>query len=353
MDLLSKIVGLKDKIDSTETEIKEIKSLLKQKTPDDETRELYKKIDLISSKINETKKDMAAMSSSIEELWKKQKDVDARLDYSKKFFEAKTQEISAGFDRITAETDKKLGRILEQILETSRKSSSVDERNSKEIGKLKIESELLIKQIEGVKNSINEINSFSKKFASNEQLHRHYSELKMDLATTEGKHDQQIEGLAKELSMIKSETGGLPKLKELDNADVALLRRIKELETKVSNELSGFTREFKEFEKIFAKKEDVRQIVKEEQVEIGDIDSRINQISEELNDSVEVINTKIDEQQKIAETTNRELEGQVSEYGAAIEQLRAELKVVREQVIVTQNAIVELNSFLRENMPKQ
>ena len=225
-------------------------------------------------------------------------------------FETVSKEQSRMREQLEAQMDNLLETVAKNQKEMQDKMDSFSTR--KDVSDLRSN---LIKFDDILKNSIKQFETQTaefderlNRFVEYDVLHKHFGEIKVDLATTEGNFRKIVEDLKNEVDELKSEAENYPKIGELQEQHVDLIGRLKNLEKKTDFDFGKILSEIEKLGAIFAKK------------------SEFSALSKEINNIERSMGPKI------------------------MQQLQSELEILKEQVIHTQNAIVELNSFIQEQL---
>jgi peptidoglycan hydrolase CwlO-like protein len=214
---------------------------------------------------------------------------------------------------------------------------------------LKLEKELKNVVQESQRN-ISNIDERLKSFVEHSTLHKHFGEMKMDLATTESAFKQMTEELKAEMERIRSEYQNLPKLRGLEEQNLDLMRKLKLVEDKMNNDFDKVLAEIQKLGQIFARKAELAAYDGRLNVFEREVNQREQEFNNRIKQRLERLNSQLISVVQDRKGLSREALAELKSSKAMSEQLQAEMGILKEQVIQTQNAIVELNAFIQEQI---
>jgi len=281
------------KVSEVEVRIGDLTQKINQKVSDDEKRIQHMESQFSSrmselGKIENWTKEREKQNAEREDRINKK--VDGAIHSEEKIKEQLDVQINNLLETIT-----KNQREIENKLTNYGKQSEVSTLRSSLI-KL---DEIMKSSITQMETQIAEFDDRIKNCVEYDVLHKHTGEIKVDLANTEGNLKSMFEEQKEEFEEIKSQFKSLPKVDELWSQSEDLMKRFKELEEEMIEKLD-------DLEKSVSQKEKNLKI--------------------KLERDFEAVNAKI------------------------LNQLQSEMSVLKEQIVNTQDAIVELNTFIREQL---
>jgi chromosome segregation ATPase len=245
--------------------------------------------------------------------------------------------------------------MLKMKKELSDKVSEVD------VEKLKKATENIDDVIENslgdIRHEFDEIKNKMKGLAETQNLHKSFAELKMDVASTESGLNRRFEELQQNIELLKEEAEKYPRFEELAGQDRALRAHLEKLEAKFDVDFEKMLNEFEKLGTIFAKRSEVEMTVSE----IKNAVERTEDIARELDGK----HTELEKQIVVREdVADKNISDRVNEALAQMqymfeefqkqrkksEDIDEEFNVIKEQIITTQNALMEMNAFLQEQM---
>jgi len=241
------------------------------------------------------------------------KDLDSQINSKLSKFVEETRKFensSQNQEKIRQQLEAQMDNLLETIAKNQKEVQNKVETFStqKDLSGLRSNlikmDEVLKGTVKQMETQIAEFDSRLNKFVEYDTLHKHFGEIKVDLATTEGNFRKIVEDFKEELDEIKSEQSNYPKINELQEQHIDLMNKLKALEQKTDFDFDKILSEIQKLGSIFAKKSEFATLSKR----------------------IEAADTR------------------------KVKQMQTELEVLKEQIINTQNAIVELNSFIQEQL---
>jgi len=268
----------------------------------------------LDKKLDDASKDI---KNEIVELKNKIKDAEDRMSKSEKKYDTSLSKLSTDVQQA-----KKLEMDIDKIVEDNLKD-------------IRVEFDDIKKKMMGL--------------VGVEKLHQHFAELKMDVTTTDAGLRQMIHDLKQKVETIKDDMDAYPKLNELVEQDKDLFAKIKLLEEKTNTDFNVILKEIEKLGEIFSSKHEadmrfneLRSTIDRVQQTVANIDKKHTMLEKD------VLAREGATEQSLQSTVNQ-LQVQVQNLARRFEpteQLQEELEILREQLIMTQNALVELNSVL-------
>lgn len=294
----SQVKSFESQVKSFESQVSKFESLSRGNEKQHETtmKELGSKITASEIRIKELESQLNSKLSKF-------------VDETRKF-----EGVTKNQENIREKLETQMDNILETLTKNQKDMESQMESFSTQKDVSALRSNLLkfddilkaaMKQHE---NQIANFESRLNQCVENDALQRRVGELKVDLATTEGNFRKMVEDLKEEMDEIKGEEENYPRIDELQEQNIGLVNKLKAFEQKTNTDFDKILFEIQKLGSIFAKRGDVAAI-----------DNKINTLAASVNPQ-------------------------------ALYQLQSELETIKKQIISTQNALVELNSFIQENL---
>jgi len=279
------------KVSEVEVRIGDLTQKINQKVADDEKRIQHIELQF-SSKMSELGKF---------ENWtrdKEKQNTDREDRINKKVESALHNE-----EKIRGQLDAQISNLLETITKNQREIENklANYGKQSEVSTLRSSiiklDEVMKSSVTQMETDIAELDDRIKNCVEYDVLHKHTGEIKVDLANTEGNLRNMLEDQKQEFDELKSQFKSLPRVDELWEQSEDLMKKFKELEEDMVEKLD-------ELDKSVSQKEKSLRI--------------------RLEKEFESVNSKI------------------------LNQLQSEMSILKSQIVNTQDAIVELNTFIRE-----
>jgi chromosome segregation ATPase len=268
----------------------------------------------LDKKLDDASKDI---KNEIVELKNKIKDAEDRMSKSEKKYDTSLSKLSA-----EAQQSRKLETDIDKIVEDNLKD---------------------------IRGEFDEIKKRMMGLVGLEKLHQHFAELKMDVTTTDAGLRQIIHDLKQKVDTIKDDMDAYPKLNELVEQDKDLFAKIKLLEEKTNTDFNVILKEIEKLGEIFSSKHEADMRFNELRSNMDRMQQTITNIDKKHTMLEKDVLTREGYTEQSVQATVTQLQSQVQNLARRFEpteQLQEELEILREQLIMTQNALVELNSFL-------
>ncbi len=313
MDLPNKLASLKDKLDDVENRVGLLEKEIK-KTVDVISSLGGKEVEIekLSKRIDEESSTNKTKIKNIEEK------VEEKLNSIFKDIEKVEEWLKENEEKKEKELNKKLSKLAtkEEVEEIASKFSKIDKSLKEKIEHIDAAIERIKRTDEKLKETDKKLAETDKRLASIKVLQESFGKLKMDIAATEGELESRINEITKKIETLQLSVGKYPSPKELADRDLELAEKIRNIESRLGPDFEVVLDGFKKIKHTFAKKEDFENAI------------------EELNERISSMESKIEAEDSTAE----------------IAELKKDLEVLKQQVITTQDAIVELNAFIRQKM---
>lgn len=416
MELLEKLAAMKKKVDELDSKINSIskESNLQLNSLKGELlaiRELTSKIDSLSLKFshesehtanrlngveNNVKKNLSNFASGIgdynknfsqvestfsqmnseikkieertEELEKRAMESGSKDSRSVKEFASSLDSLQKNVERYEREmkkilletpTDKDVRELRAEMLKLKKELS--DKVSEVDVNKIKKATDNIDKVIESslsdIREEFDEIKTKMENLVELQNLHKHFAEMKMDVASTEAGLNRRMEELQQNVEMIKDEMEKYPQFEVLSGQDKALRAHMEKLETKFDVDFEKMLNEFEKLGTIFAKRSEVEMSVSEIKGTVDRIEDMMRELDgKHMELEKQIVIREDAKDQNVSDRVNEALAQvqymfeEFQKQRKRTEDIDDEFNVIKEQIITTQNALMEMNSFLQEQM---
>lgn len=322
------------------------------KEVDSQLSEFQSKIKDIISFMGDAEK---KKSESFSKESKRIAELESTIEKIKKDFEKSEKEMKKIlFD---TPTDRDLKDVHSDISKINKElSGKVSDKDVEKIKKAtKQIDEIVADSLKDMRFEFEGIKAKMKEMVELKNLHKHFAELKMDVTSTEAGLKRQIDEIQQTIGMIKQDTGRYPDFNVLAQQDQALKKHVESLDKRFDVDFKAVLEELEKLGSVFAKRSEVEMNA----AEVRTVLDKTTQMMKELDRK----HIELEKQIVIREDTkDRDVANKVEDvYSQAqymfdnfnenretMQRIDEEFKILKEQVILTQNAIMELNSFIQQ-----
>lgn len=373
---------LERKVDKFESQTdkfdKWIKDLEDKNTKDEKKRDkaISDLIETVAKETEENKKKIKELSFELKDKHDKLETWIVKTDkQNSSLFEGKTKQITdvqKSLDELRRNFDDKQKELQKTLLVTA---TDQDIKDLKEdIGGIKEKMKKLVQKddvaeikratvgidkivadsLSDIRNEFDEIKKKMTHFAEFEKIRQSFAEMKVDVASTEAGLQRTVEELSQKIDMMKESVGTSAEFKQLADQDFALRTKIEDVDSKVSQGLDKVLTGFESLGEIFANKQELNMNLSEMTNELKNLQQAVQKVDRRHLDLEKQIILREDLKDKATQESAQEALSKVydminefnQQKGVSMEILE-EFKILKEQIITTQNAIVELNQFVQ------
>ena len=314
--------------------------------------ELKEKQDKIEKWLDKSEKQTLA---TFEEKNKQLVTISTALEEFRRNFDVKQKEmnkiiIKTASDEELASVKAELDRLKEHTATLAPKTE-FNEIKRATVGIDKVIEESL----SDIREEFGEIKQKMSHFADVEKLNKSFSELKMDVASTESGIQRRFEDLSQKVELLKSDIGASGEFKILAEQDQVLRSKIDAVEKKVKEGLGSTLSGFERLGEVFANKHEFSMTSNEMSNEIKQLQKIIAEIDRRHLELEKQIITREDLKDKATREKAEDALSKVYEHLEGLQaqrqvtdEIREEFQILKEQIILTQNAIVELNAAMHK-----
>ena len=256
-------------------------------------------------------------------------------------------------------TDKDVKEIRTDMLKLKKELS--DKVSEADVEKIKKATENIDEVIESsltdIRQEFNEIKTRMKGLAETQSLHKNFAELKMDVASTEAGLNRRFEELQQNIELLREDAGKYPRFEELAGQDKALRAHLEKLETKFDVDFERMLNEFERLGTIFAKRSEVemgaseiKNAVERTEDMVRELDGKHTELEKQIVVREDVKDKNVSDRINEALAQMQYMFEEFQKQRKRSEGIDEEFNVIKEQVITTQNALMEMNAFLQEQM---
>ena len=261
-------------------------------------------------------------------------------------------------------TDEELASVkseLERLKEHT--STLISKSEFHEVKKAAVDIDKIISEsLSDIREEFNDVKHKMSHLADIEKINKSFAELKMDVASTESGLQRRIEDMNQKIEMMRDGDGSSEQVRTLTEQNNALRSKIESVERRLKEGLSSTLDGFEGLGEAFANKHEVSlnlnelsSEIKQMQQTIYGMEQKHNELSKQMSVREELQPEPAPAQENMEATINQ-IYGYMNEFSAQksmVQEMQEEFQILKEQIIITQNAIVELNSAMHRMIAPQ